>query len=115
MYSNTIHIILLISILFRFETHRLSATRHAEMRRFPTQNCLFAGFSPAVVAEVGRLADHPVAGNDKRNGIFADGTAHRPGGAGRAHLDRHIFIGNNCAEWNFDQRFPDLYLEIGSV
>jgi len=33
-----------------------------KLRCFPAEDGLFAGGTPAVVAEVGRIADHPVAG-----------------------------------------------------
>ena len=82
---------------------------------FPTQNSFLPGGSPAVVTEIGCLANHPVAGNDKRNGIFTDGTAHRPRGTGDAHLNRHILVGNHRSKGNFNQSFPDFYLEIGTA
>ena len=66
----------------------------------------------AVIAgEAAIFANHPVAGDDHRQRIAADGTRHRAGGVHIADGAGDVLITARFAAGNFPQRLPDAHLK----
>ncbi len=77
-------------------------------RRFPCEDCPLPRRSPMVTANSPRLANHPVARNQKCNGIPSNRTAHRSRRLCATNDGGNILIGNHRAHGNPQQGFPTL-------
>jgi len=71
----------------------LTMVVYAALWKPPIPASLFARRTAAVVAEVGRLSDHAVAGDDEGDRVLADGVADSAHGLGEADVKRHVLVG----------------------
>jgi hypothetical protein len=61
------------------------------------------------------LLNDAVARNDERYGIRTHRLTHSSGSAAVSDCRRDVLVSREAAEWNLQERFPDLDLEVRSA
>src|SRR5690606_33586533 len=84
------------------------------LRSFPTNKHCFTINSPHITAQGAIGLDHAVTGDQKSNGVTANGRPYSSGSFGATDLPRNAAIGGQCTHGNFKQRFPHLKLKGGA-
>lgn len=83
-------------------------------RGFPGMQCVFPDFSPAIAAERTALLNHAMTRDDDSDRVRTYGGAYCSSRLGGANRLRDLVVTDKSARWNFQQRPPDIHLEIGA-